>query len=370
MRPRRRSALAAVAVAVAVFVPVRHARAQGGVLLQGIVDGEFWATDSVSRLLTRNGGHPGALGRLTMWTAVEPWSGIVLYAQGLVEGGPAQDEQETEVYLDQLGLRYARSPEFVVDVGKMPQVIGTFASRRFSTRNPLIGMPDGYPLRYPAGVQVSGASHDFDYRAAMVSLPVTHPDYVPEPTARYRPAVGGGFTPWVGTRVGASFTRGPYLGRGVPASLLAGQSWDSYDQTVMALDAQFARGYLETRGELGRGTYEVPGQPDITGLTYYVEAKYTFTPRVFVAARGERNRYPFIRPPADSTGTWTSALTDFRDGELGVGVRLGARTLLKTSVRLDDWTASYRNPDGIHGHAFAVQLSRSFDVMDWLPVMR
>lgn len=347
-----------------------RAAAQGGVLLQGILDGEFWATDSGSRLLTRNNGHPAGLARLQTWAAVEPWAGVVLYAQTQAETGPAEVEDRTELYLDQLGVRYGRTPALVVDVGKMPQIVGTFAPRRFSTRNPLIGIPDGYPLQYPVGAQVSGATRHFDYRAALLSLPVSHSGYVPEPTASYRPAAGGGYTPFVGARIGASFTHGPYLGHDMPPSLLAGKRWSAYQQTITALDAQFARGYLETRAELGRGTYQVPGRPDVTGTTYYVEAKYTFTPRFFIAARGERNDYPFIRPPADSTGTWTSALTDFSDGEFGAGLRLTATTLVKTSLRLDDWKASYRNPSGIHGHAFAVQLSQSFDVMNWVDRLR
>ena len=348
------------------LVPTHRARAQGGVLLQGILDGEFWATDSSSRLLTRNNGHPAGLARLETWAAAEPWAGVVLYAQSQVEGGPAQPESRTELYLDQIGVRYTRAPALVVDVGKMPQIVGTFAPRRFSTRNPLIVIPDGYPLQYPVGAQVSGATRHFDYRVAMLSLPVSHPGYTPDPSAAYRPAAGGGYTPFVGARIGASFTRGPYLGEYIAPSLLAGKSWESYRQTITALDAQFARGYLETRAEYGRGTYQIPGRPDVTGTTYYVEAKYTFTPRFFVAARGERNDYPFIRPPADSTGSWTSVLTDFSDGEVGAGLRLTASTLLKTSLRLDDWKRSYRYPDGIHGHAFAVQVSQSFDVMDWV----
>ncbi len=44
--------------------------------------------------------------------------------------------------------------------------VGTFAARRFSTRNPLIGEPDGYPIEYPVGVELSGSGARFDYRVA------------------------------------------------------------------------------------------------------------------------------------------------------------------------------------------------------------
>jgi hypothetical protein len=110
--------------------------------------------------------------------------------------------------------------------------------------------------------------------------------------------------------------------------------------------------------------YDIPGRSAITGFTYYGEAKYTFTPRFFVAARAERNKYPFIRP---TTTVWIARLTDFADGEVGAGYRLGASTLVKLSLRGDRWWvgegAGYR---GTGGHAVALQISHAFDVMNWV----
>ncbi len=99
-------------------------------------------------------------------------------------------------------------------------------------------------------------------------------------------------------------------------------------------------------------------------MTYYGEVKYTFTPRFFLAARVERNDYPFIRPSAT---VWVARLTDFVDGEFGGGYRLGASTLFKVSVRGDRWWVrpgtGFR---GTGGHAIAMQFSQAFDAMDWL----
>ena len=53
----------------------------------------------------------------------------------------------------------------------------------------------------------------------------------------------------------------------------------------------------------------------LVGWTYYGETRYTITPRLFVAARVERNDYPFIRA-GNGTG-WLAKLTDFVDGETG-----------------------------------------------------
>jgi hypothetical protein len=342
-------------------------RAQGGVLVQGIADGEGWFTNNSSNLLTRNGGRPAGLLRIDLWGAAEPVRGLVFYAEGYGESGPAGSERTTTTSFwgNQLGVRYATTPAFVVDVGKMTPVIGTFAPRHFSTRNPLIGMPDGYTLQYPVGAKVSGRVSIFDYRVAMVSLPTTHVGYEPEPSPRLRPAVGGGITPIVGLRLGGSFTAGSYLNKDDSLSLPAGTSWSDFHQRVAAFDASYTRGYLETHIEAARGTYDLPARGSITGFTYYGEVKYTFAPRFFLAARAERNDYPFIRAATTVGGTYAGRLTDFVDGEIGGGYRVSTSALLKVSVRGDRWWVKpgggFR---GQGGHAVAIQLSQAFDLTD------
>jgi len=364
-----RFATTLVAVTLVAAAPTR-VRAQGAVLLQGIADGEFWTTNARSNLLTRNGGQPGGLGRLQLWGAVEPWRGLVAYAQGDVEAGSARYEPGSEeVSSNQFGLRYTVSSHVVVDAGRLTPVIGTFAARHFSTRNPLIGDPDGYSLDYPLGVEVFGDVYKFDYRVAAVSLPTSHTGYEPSPTPYLRPAIGGGFTPIVGLRLGASFTVGPYLNKDVADLALKGKEWTAYQQRVVAFDASFAHGYLETHAEAARGSYDIPSGT-ITGFTYYGEAKYTLTPRFFIAGRAERNKYPFIRPTtatSASTALWAARLTDFVDGEFGGGYRLSASTLIKTSIRGDRWWVRAASPGfrGQGGHAVALQVSQAFDVIDW-----
>ncbi len=341
------------------------ARAQSGILLQGIVDGEAWSTSNSSNLLTRNAGRPAGLGRLELWGAYEPFAGFVIYAEGAGEGGPARSDRGTTIYDNQLGIRYARTPAFVIDVGKMTPVIGTFAPRHFSTRNPLIGVPDGYTLQYPVGVKVSGNLGIFDYRAAMVSLPTTHVGYQPDPSPVLRPAIGGGITPIVGLRVGGSFTAGPYLNKDDQPTVPTGTSWSDFHQRVVALDATYSHGYLETHAEAARGTYDIPDAASITGFTYYGEVKYTFTPRFFLAARGERNKYPFIRAATVVFAPYADRLTDFVDGEFGAGYRVSTSTLIKASVREDRWWVKpgqgFKGPGG---HALAIQISQAFDLMD------
>ena len=100
------------------------------------------------------------------------------------------------------------------------------------------------------------------------------------------------------------------------------------------------------------------------GYTYYGEAKYTLTPRFFVAGRAERNNYPFIRAFG---ANWTAKLTDFVDGEVGIGYRIDQTTLAKVSLRADRWWIAPGTSGflGQGGPAFAMQVSKSFDAMSW-----
>jgi hypothetical protein len=339
------------------------ARAQAPLMLRGHVDGEYWDTDTSSNLLSRNGGRPTMLGRVTLWGAVQPVPQLVAY--GLVDATTSSAGDDYDAHVDQAGVRYTHSPWLVIDAGRITAPLGTFAARRFSWRNPLIGAPDGYPVTYPYGVVFSGAAKLVDVRAGAVSLPLAHEDYTPEPDHALRPVLAVGVTPVFGFRLGAGYTWGPYLGDSVVGADAGNRPWRSYDQRVTTADLSFSRGYFELVAEAAHSSYDVPTRAEASeGVTWYVEAKYTFTPRLFVATRLGRNDYPFIRRVAPDT--WVARSTDFHDEELGIGVRLGAFTLLKASYRQDRWDVDAGNAAFVRpgGRAFAVQLSQQFDVVD------
>jgi hypothetical protein len=100
------------------------------------------------------------------------------------------------------------------------------------------------------------------------------------------------------------------------------------------------------------------------GVAGYAEARVTVTPVVFIAARGEFNRYPFIRPV--SATAWTARRTELRAMEAGVGYRFGANTTMKATFSADRWVVTPENAGFIRpgGKAVAVQLSRSFDLVE------
>jgi len=351
-----------------VAAPMRIVGAQGGFLMQGVTDFDLWKTDSASTLLARGSGHPATIARADIWAAFEPWRNVVLFAEGLVETGQARRAPGNLAQWKQYGLRYSPSDAFTLEAGGVQQIVGTFSARQLSFRNPLIDTPDGYSTNYPRGVRVNGAAGIFDYRAGYVSLPLFREGYVPNPTDAWRPAFGAGITPFTGMRFGMSTTQGPYLNDTFTPSQLRAQDWKAYKQHIVAADLELSRGYFEGHAELAHGVYDVPGRPTaIKGLMYYVEPKYTFTPRFFLAGRYERNDYPFIRPVSATSPIWIANRVVLQDVEVGGGYRVTPTSLLKMSMRGDHW-APNANPNAPHdnGYAVALQWSQKLDFVEML----
>jgi hypothetical protein len=362
IRLARRALLALVLLTA----PGQFASAQGGFLVQGVTDLEFWKTDSASTLLARGSGHPALIARADVWAAYEPMRNLVLFIEGWGESGQARNEAGSDLYLKQYGVRYSPSDAFTLEAGGVRQIVGTFSARQLSYRNPLVGTPDGYSTTYPRGMRVDGVVGIFDYRAGVLSLPLSREGYVPEASNALRPAIGAGITPFTGMRVGMSATQGPYLNDSFTAPQLRTQDWKTYKQRIIGADLQLSRGYFEGHAELAHSVYDVPGRPTaIKGLLFYLEPKYTFTPRFFLAGRYERNDYPFIRPVAETSPVWIANRVVLQDVEVGGGFRATATTLLKLSVRADHWALN-ANPNAPHdnGYALALQWSQMLDFVE------
>ena len=120
---RARTALLGLLVFLA--VPV-SAQAQDWLVLQGIAEGEFWASDSGSRLLTRNEGRPGTVERMRLFAGVAPTPALQLVALGTVEAGTAYTGSEN-AELEGLSLRIAAARWLVLEGGKLSSPIGAFA---------------------------------------------------------------------------------------------------------------------------------------------------------------------------------------------------------------------------------------------------
>ena len=359
----------AVPLSIAGLLPVVPAvAAEERVMVGGLLDAEFWATDDGSRLLSRNEGEPAHAGRLRLWAAVEILPGLQGFTLGEVEGGPATGEEETEVELEQAFLRYTLNirSHLRIEAGRVVAPLGNFSRRYFSNVNPLIGSPDSYSVSYPFGIQVIGRAAAFDYSVSILDRPLVNENYVPElESSALRPAVTLGLTPVVGLRLGVYGTRGPYLGEAITPFLPAGPAWDDYEQSIGGFDLQFSRGHFELNGDLARSSYDAPGLTrSLRGTAWFVEPKFTFSPRWFGALRYEVNDYPYIQPI--SPGVWIATAAKLSDIEAGVGYRITPDAILKLAYRADRWDVAASQkaffPDG---YSIAAQLSWTFDLLSW-----
>lgn len=366
-RPDGRALGGLLAAACLLLLPA-PARCEDRVLLQGLFEAEVWKTDDASRLLSKNEGATAPAGRLRLWAAGEFLPRLQGFAVGRVEDGRGSFEGVGESVLEQAVVRYTfEAPRrLILEGGKILSPVGNFSRRHLSSTNPLIGFPDSYSVAYPYGIQVSGQVSRLDYRVAAIDRPMVNDGYVPEPGSAVRPAVAMGVTPVTGLRFGVYSTRGPYLGPRVEAELPAGTTWKDYGQAITGADLQFSRGHFELNGDFAVSSYDAPARAfKSRGRAYFIEPKFTFTPRFFAALRVEKNDYPFIQPLGG--GLWRVNNAELSDVEVGAGYRIGPGAILKVAYRKDAWNVpESRKSFFPNGYSVAAQLTYSFSVNSWL----
>jgi hypothetical protein len=349
---------------------MRPASADDRLLIEGLLDAEGWNTGGQSVNLSRNEGEPAGQGRLRLWAAVQLTDSLQGMALGRFESGHADtylefdDTEATYAQLDEAWVRYTFPTSFrlVAQGGLMTQPIGSFSRRYLSSANPLIGSPANYVIDYPAGLSLSGSAGMADFLIAVTDKPLAHQVYLPEPSSSPRPSIAAGITPIVGFRLGAFATWGPYLAPEAEPWLAAGESWRDFDQRIVGFDLQYSRGHFELNGEMTRSLYEVPGQNDERGIVWYLEPKYTWSPRWFGALRLQRSQETQVWMPWITD--WYVTDEDSWDVEAGAGYRIDPHTVIKLAYRVE---RSDEDPDEgpVFDHAVAFQLSCGFDVRSW-----
>ena len=366
-RSPRRALRMAVVCAVAWIAG--SARAGDRLVIQGQISGEVWDTGTQSLLLARNEGDTAGQGRLRLWMAGQLGARVQGMILGRFEDGQASEyitPEPSYAELEQAWLRWTlpTNMRLVAQGGRMPQPLGGFSHRYLPDQNPLIGHPATYDIAYPGVVQLAGSTEHYDFLVAVTDQPMGRQIWLPGATSAARPALAAGITPFTGFRIGAYGTWGPYLSDGIQNDIPAGYSWRDYDQSVVGLDVSFSRGHFELFGEMTRSFYEVPEENDERGIVWYLEPKYTWSPRWFTALRIERNYQASVWFPDYAGGPWYVTDENSWDVEAGAGFRIDPRTVVKASYRVER-SSEYPTYEPQTDHAIAVQLSCNFDVTSW-----
>lgn len=144
---------------------------------------------------------------------------------------------------------------------------------------------------YPFGGQVSLSGQQWDARAAVIDTsPLRRRGIFVDPKPpRFRNIVlGGGVTPFVGVRVGASLTHGDWMRAGEsPTNTLDRAA------TVVTVESEVSFAYTKVAGEWVRDSIETSAGPRVA-RGWFVQGQQALAPRWFVAGRVERIASPLV----------------------------------------------------------------------------
>src|SRR5688572_12973335 len=159
-----------------------------------------------------------------------------------------------------------------------------------TVRSPRANLLGGF---YPLGGQVTVSGAHWDMRAGVVD---TSPLRRRRILSRTNPPrftnvlVGGGVTPFVGFRVGASVTHGGWQRAGESPVVT-----ETHDATVVTVESEFSYAYTKLAGEWVRDSIDTSGRTR-TASGWFVQGLQTLSPRWFVSGRVERMASPLVLP--------------------------------------------------------------------------
>ena len=212
-------------------------------------------------------------------------------------------------------LRYERpGPVGVrVDAGLIPSPVGLanltvrrphlnptiFAPSSLFTRlpplEPTVRTPPANLLGgfYPIGGQVTVSGAHWDVRAGVIDTSPLRRRRILSRTNPPRFAnvlVGGGVTPFVGFRIGASVTHGGWERPGESPVVT-----ETLDATVVTVESEFSYAYTRLAGEWVRDSIGTSAGTQVAS-GWFVQGRQTLTPRWFVSGRVERMDAPHVLP--------------------------------------------------------------------------
>jgi len=277
--------------------------------------------------------------RLTFFFDGQLGPAVYVFVQTRIDRGFDPGEEKLEVRLDEYALRYTpwEDGRFQLQIGKFATVVGNWVERHLSWDNPFIGAPlpyenvtgmwdiqaapDLWQLRawayldpmqrgqsehadkrlrlpiiwgpsYTTGASVSGKYGFFEYAAEVknASLSSRPEQWAPTDRAWEQPTFSGriSYHPNPTWEFGLSASEGSYLNHKAISRVAP---LDAYRQIVLAQDFSFAWHHLQIWAEAFESRFENPAVGDADVYSYYVEAKYKFTPRFFGAIRWNQEWY-------------------------------------------------------------------------------
>jgi hypothetical protein len=249
--------------------------------------------------------------------------------------------------------RYSGRNMIRVKAGQMSSAFGAYLLEYDDARNPLIDLPAGYGYYYApvstlgfAGAQIDATVGKLDMRVQSANSSPNNRRSIRDNDQYLNWTGGAGYTIRQGFRVGISAHRGPYLHREHRFFFPGEQNPKDLPSTGYGVDVQFAQGHLDLSGEFQYHRLPYTVISTLERRVGYVQARYAFMPRWFVAGRwgGESSIAPI----------------NYRVGEAAVGYRPNRRQIVKVSYQL----LRSRKYQGASGGVVGIQLVTQLDALE------
>jgi hypothetical protein len=319
---------------------VTSADGRAGLRLSGTLDLEHYFLQDPAPGLIYTDESNLFVPRLTLFVDAQAGDAFYFFAQARVDRGFDPGEESLEVRADEYVVRYTPRGQraFSLEAGKFATVVGNWVQRHGTWQNPFITAPLPYenltgvwdseaarstrvlliwahmpglpgsseytdkherlPIiwgpSYASGFAAMGEIGRFDYavevkNAALASRPGS---WNPDNGAWGNPTTSArlGYRPNMMWNLGLSGSTGVYLRPGATA-LAAGAGLEDYREEVLAQDVSFAWHYWQVWAEAYEARFKIPLVGNADTFSYYVEAKYKFTPQFFGAVRWNQQTY-------------------------------------------------------------------------------
>ncbi|MCH7939684.1 MAG: hypothetical protein IID13_08055 [Candidatus Marinimicrobia bacterium] len=218
--------------------------------------------------------------------------------------------------------------------------------------------PIGYDACWDTGVELFGDLGRLEYSLALTDGAMSSPGASANDGRQLMARLGLNLT--AGSRLGFSVARGPHFWPlAADMDTLGYKRVEEFQATVIGVYAQYIINHLQFYGELVRSTWEAPQAYLAEGQAHadagYLEGRYDFLVRWYLAARLDFIAYSLIYNPAASKDEpWGDDLLRL---ETGLGYRLSREAIVKLVYQKNDYRHGWRSADP---QVLALQLHLAF----------
>ena len=270
---------------------------------------------------------------------------------------------QDKIRLDGAYFLFDLKPAIKFKAGKIPFNVGGFPMRNYLEKNPLIGSPLLYQYRsairtnkivtleellyyrgkrrgvniiyescWDNGIEFFGEHAKVEYSFAVTNASVFNPKADSNGGKQIIGRIG--IRPVVGLRAGLGYARAPYMngeaglyGSDSAENIPEGKTLRDYTGELLIADFEYTAGHLEFFAEWARTWFKTgPTLQKLSSTGYFIEGKYTITPRWYAAGRFGQMLFEEVENSQGFSEPWDYDITRL---EVGLGFKLSRKMTVK-----------------------------------------